>query len=71
MAKRLMEEARDVFRSLHYSYRTEVTYLKWIRRFIKYNDNRHPRDLRPADRQNKGPTGRTPGLGAGGAAGAV
>ena len=48
MAKRLTEEARDVFRSLHYSYRTEVTYLKWIKRFIKYHDNRHPRDLGPA-----------------------
>ena len=51
MAKRLTEEARDVFRSLHYSYRTEVTYLKWIKRFIKYHDNRHPRDLGPAEIQ--------------------
>ncbi len=51
MAKRLMDEARDVFRALHYSYRTEVTYLKWVRRFIKYHGNRHPRELGPAEIQ--------------------
>lgn len=45
MAKRLIDEARDVFRVLNYSYRTEVTYLKWIRRFIAYHGNRHPREL--------------------------
>ena len=47
MAKRLMDEARDIFRALHYSYRTEVTYTKWIKRFIKYHGNRSPRELGP------------------------
>lgn len=51
MAKRLMEEARDVFRAHHYSYRTEVTYIKWIKRFIKYHGNRPPRELGPAEIQ--------------------
>lgn len=51
MAKRLMEEARNVFRAHHYSYRTEVTYLKWIKRFIKYHGNRPPRELGPAEIQ--------------------
>lgn len=51
MAKRLMEEAREAFRVRHYSYRTEVTYLKWIKRFIRYHDNRHPRELGPAEIQ--------------------
>ncbi len=51
MAKRLMEEARDVFRAYHYSYRTEVTYIKWIKRFIKYHGNRPPRELGPAEIQ--------------------
>ena len=45
MAKRLMDEAREIFRALHYSYRTEVTYTKWIKRFIKYHGNRPPREL--------------------------
>jgi len=51
MAKRLIEEARDVFRAHHYSYRTEVTYIKWIKRFIKYHGNRPPRELGPAEIQ--------------------
>jgi hypothetical protein len=51
MAKRLMEEARNVFRVHHYSYRTEVTYIKWIKRFIKYHGNRPPRDLGPTEIQ--------------------
>lgn len=51
MGKRLMDEARDVFRTLHYSYRTEVTYLKWIKRFIQYHGNQHPRELGPAEIQ--------------------
>lgn len=51
MAKRLMEEARNVFRAHHYSYRTEVTYLKWIKRFINYHGNRPPRELGPAEIQ--------------------
>lgn len=51
MAKRLMDEARKVFRAHHYSYRTEVTYLKWIRRYIKYHGNRSPRELGPDEIQ--------------------
>jgi integrase len=46
-----MEEARNVFRAHHYSYRTEVTYLKWIKRFINYHGNRPPRELGPAEIQ--------------------
>ena len=52
MATRLMDEARDVFRTLHYSYRTEETYLKWMRRFIRHHGNRHPRELGPAEIQS-------------------
>ncbi len=45
MAKRLVEGIREVFRTEHYAYRTEETYLKWIKRFIRHNGNRHPREL--------------------------
>lgn len=44
-----MDEARKVFREHHYSYRTEETYIKWIKRFIKYHGNRSPRELGPAE----------------------
>ena len=29
----------------HYSVRTELAYLGWIRRFVEFNGRRHPRDL--------------------------
>ena len=45
MARMLLETARDILRLHHYSYRTEETYLKWIRRFIGFHGNRHPRDM--------------------------
>lgn len=45
MAKKLMEVVHDVFRSEHYAFRTEETYCKWIRQYIKHFGNRHPREL--------------------------
>lgn len=40
-----MDEVRNAFRLHHYSYRTEETYIKWIRRFILFHDKRHPREM--------------------------
>lgn len=48
MAKRLVEEARDDFRTLHYRYRTEVTYLNWIKRHNQFYGNRNAVELGPA-----------------------
>ena len=45
MAARLMDEVRKTFRLHHYSYRTEETYVKWIKRFIIFHDKQHPRDM--------------------------
>lgn len=45
MAKKLMDEVRTTLRIHHYSYRTEETYLQWIRRFILFNEKRHPREM--------------------------
>jgi len=45
MAKMLLEEVKNALRIHHYSYRTEETYLQWIRRFILFNDRRHPREM--------------------------
>jgi integron integrase len=39
---RLLDQVRDRLRTLYYSYRTEQSYLDWIRRFILYSDRRHP-----------------------------
>jgi integron integrase len=45
MAKKLLDRARDQLRSMHYSYRTEETYLDWMRRYILFHQKRHPEQM--------------------------
>ena len=40
-----MQLVRDRLRSLHYSLRTEQTYVHWIKRFIHFHGKRHPREM--------------------------
>jgi integron integrase len=42
---RLLDRVRREIRVRHYSIRTESSYVDWIKRFIIFNDKRHPRDL--------------------------
>jgi hypothetical protein len=42
---RLLDQAWDKLRMLHYSYRMARQYLQWIRRFILFHDKRHPRTM--------------------------
>jgi integron integrase len=42
---RLLDEVRARLRLKHYSLRTEQAYLYWIRRYIRDNGRRHPREL--------------------------
>ncbi len=42
---RLLDEVRDRMRLRHYSLRTEQAYVYWIRRYIRANGMRHPRQL--------------------------
>jgi integron integrase len=46
---RLLEVVRRVLRESRYSRRTEEAYVFWIRRFIMYNDRRHPKDMGDAE----------------------
>ena len=46
---RLMTRVRNELRVRHYSYRTEKTYIGWIRRFIIFHGKRHPRGLGKQD----------------------
>jgi integrase len=48
-APRLLDQVRTQVRVRHYSYRTEVTYVGWIRRFILFHGKRHPRLLGKGD----------------------
>lgn len=43
----LLATTRACLRSRYMSLRTERSYLAWIRRYIRYHGNRHPRELGP------------------------
>src|SRR5262249_42316899 len=44
----LLDPARDLLRSRHYSLRTEECYLDWIRRVILFAEKRHPLEMNVA-----------------------
>jgi integron integrase len=43
--KKLLEQVRDIIRVKHYSYKTEKSYISWIKRYILFHDKRHPREM--------------------------
>jgi integron integrase len=47
--KKLLDQVREAIRLKHYSYRTEQTYLGWIRRYILFHNKRHPKDMGAAE----------------------
>lgn len=36
--RKLLDQVRDIIRLKHYSYRTEQTYVQWIRRYILFHN---------------------------------
>jgi hypothetical protein len=42
---RLLDRVREAVRSRRYSYRTEEAYVGWIKRFIVFHGQRHPREM--------------------------
>jgi integron integrase len=42
---RLLDQVRHRIRAKHYSYRTEKTYVGWIRRYVLFYGKRHPREI--------------------------
>ena len=46
---KLLKQLRIHLRTRHYSIRTEQTYIDWVRRFILFDGNRHPRDMGAAE----------------------
>lgn len=44
--KKLLDQVRDVLRTLHYSMRTEEAYLQWIKRYVLFHNKRHPNEMR-------------------------
>lgn len=45
----LFDAVRQTIRVRHYSYRTEQSYLYWIRYFVRFHRRRHPRDMGEAE----------------------
>jgi len=43
--KKLLEQVSDALRRKHYSYRTEQTYIQWIKRYIFFHNTRHPAEM--------------------------
>lgn len=48
-APRLLQQLRDAINRLHYSPRTEETYVHWVKRFIYFSGKRHPAELGAAE----------------------
>ena len=46
---KLMTRVRQALRLRHYSRRTEQAYVDWIRRYVRFHDLQHPRDLTERD----------------------
>jgi hypothetical protein len=46
---RLLDQVRGAICQRHYSYRTEQTYIHWIKRFIFFHGKRHPADMGRAE----------------------
>ena len=42
---KLLDQVREAIRTKHYSYRTEQTYVEWIKRYILFHKKRHPKDM--------------------------
>lgn len=41
----LIDQVRNTLRRKHYAYQTEKRYLHWIRRFLRFHNLQHPRNL--------------------------
>ena len=41
----LLDQVRNLIRIRHYSYRTEQTYIHWIKQFILFHNKRHPAEI--------------------------
>lgn len=48
-APRLLDALREQIRYMHYSHRTEESYVQWVRAFIRFHGLRHPAELAQAE----------------------
>jgi len=43
--KKLLDQVSEALRTKHYAYRTEQTYIDWIKRYIIFHNKQYPKDL--------------------------
>lgn len=43
--KKLLDQVSEALRTKHYAYRTEETYVDWIKRYILFHKKRHPNEM--------------------------
>lgn len=43
--RKLLDVVRETIRLKHYSYRTEQTYLDWMKRYLLFHDKKHPHEM--------------------------
>jgi site-specific recombinase XerD len=43
--KKLLDQVRDTLRLKNYDYRTEKSYLHWIKQYILFHNKRHPNEM--------------------------
>ena len=48
-SKKLLDRVRDTIRLKHYSIRTEQSYVNWIKRYIFFQNVRHPDEMGAAE----------------------
>ncbi|WP_225875285.1 phage integrase N-terminal SAM-like domain-containing protein [[Limnothrix rosea] IAM M-220] len=48
---KLLDVVREFIRLKYHSYRTEQSYLDWIRRYLLYQNGKHPREMCKAEIQ--------------------
>jgi integron integrase len=44
-SKKLLDQVRTILRRKHYAFSTEKSYIDWIRRFIRFHQLTHPREM--------------------------
>jgi len=42
---KLLDQLREAIRVRHYSYKTEQSYVQWVKRFILFHNKRHPAEM--------------------------
>jgi hypothetical protein len=47
--KKLLDRYSEALHNLHYSHRTEKTYVGWVRQYILYHKKRHPSEMGVAE----------------------